>query len=138
MNTLSRVRACLVPAAILACLVGCQPPEPFQAGQTGLWASGANGRVWIDIENPKGDTMTLVAAAEDALRSRGYVQKERTHLDDDPIVVRGKRAGAGLGEGSIAIRMGGRATRLEVRVDPYGNEAEAREILGHMLQRLGY
>lgn len=117
---------------------GCQTAEPWQVGQSGITAYCAYGSVWLDIKNPRGGTLAVVAAAEDALRGRGYVQRSRAHVEDDPVTVRARRAGAGASEATVSIREGVDATRVEVRVEPSGNGAESREIMSALLVRLGY
>jgi hypothetical protein len=119
-------------------LGGCEPPRSFQLEPTGVRATvGVNG-LWTDLP-PAHDMATLVAVTEATLRSRGYVITDRTGLQEEPARLVAARGGLRpMFEAVVLIRMGVPQTRIEVRIDPFGNDAEQRAILAGIVKRLGY
>lgn len=80
----------------------------------------------------------VVASAETALRSRGYAIT-RSDWTRDKGVVHGKKPNPNwLEKVVVIVHLSRLGTRVEVRMDPWGNEAQSRAILDDMLVRLGY
>ncbi|MBL8990863.1 MAG: hypothetical protein JNJ48_04705 [Phycisphaerae bacterium] len=121
-----------------ALMAGCTQTQTYTVGQTDVQAVWSLGNLSVDVAPVRGGTATLVAAAEAALAGRGYVQRWRASTSTDPVVVRARRAGAGLDEATVSLHAGVRSTTIEVRVGVFGNQDESREILSDMLGRLGY
>lgn len=80
----------------------------------------------------------VVAAAETALRDRGYsITESKSTRDSGVVVAKGPKAGL-LEKVTISPRLSDLGTRVSVRIDPLGGEAESRAILDDLLARLGY
>jgi hypothetical protein len=106
--------------------------------ESGVRATVLGGDLWCDLP-PDYTPDQLVAAAEAALRSRGYILGSRARVLDEPAVIRA-RLGAVPDpiEAQISIRTYISAHRINVSIQPWGNDAEARLILRTMLASLGY
>lgn len=83
------------------------------------------------------DVLTASAAAESALRSRGY-SVVRTSITDDHAVIAGEPPRAGFLESvSVQISVTNHATAVSVRYEPLGDEPASRAIFDTMLAGLG-
>jgi hypothetical protein len=124
--------------AALTLLAGCEPPRSFQLEPTGVRATAGVTGLWADLP-PAHDLATLVAVTEATLRSRGYTITDRQGLLEDPARIVASRGGLRpMFEAVVFIRMGVPQTRIEVRIDPFGHDAEQRAILAGIVKRLGY
>ncbi|MFN7021549.1 MAG: hypothetical protein ACK4WH_09515 [Phycisphaerales bacterium] len=96
---------------------------------------------------PVYSVLTVRAAAEQALRSRGYTITESSASSDRARVV-GRAAGSGPGLVTIVGTVGveqvvveaaaiSNATELRVRFEPWGDEAQSRTVMDAVLTRLG-
>lgn len=115
---------------------GCSPkPEPF--GDQGVITYWAWGEVTTNLP-PAWDQKTVAVAAEDALRSKGYIISGRTSLDADPCRIFG-RPGRGdwTAETIVTVSSAGGGTRIAIYVRPTGDEGASKAVLRAMLTRLG-
>lgn len=121
--------AALAPAA-------CSPkPEPF--GDHGVTTYWAWGEVSTNLP-PPWDQKTAAVAAEDALRSKGYIIEGRTSLDADPCRIFGRPGrGDATEETIVTVSSSGGGTRIAIFVRPTGDEGESKAILRGILARLG-
>ncbi|MBY0308529.1 MAG: hypothetical protein K2Q09_07285 [Phycisphaerales bacterium] len=99
-----------------------------------------NGVVSAEVER-RHEVDQLVAAAEGALRSRGFTQPpdgKRGRLEE-PLVVTGQMGGTpGSRRAEVILLIGPTRVRVSVTVKPWGNDAESRAILKRALELLGY
>ncbi len=132
----------LRPSAVLlllaVVLLACKAPPPIDLDGSGVKATSSGGMVWTQIA-PIYTPDQLVTAAEGALRGRGYVLDSGIGPRQDPSRVVGRLGGAGFFDRTvIEIESSINKTRLQVHVQPWGNEPESRELLRAMLAILGY
>lgn len=129
----------IVPALIMALsLPACEAPPPFVLDDSGIQAIYAGGTLWTDLP-PTHTQDQLIAAAEAALRSRGYVIASRRGVHEEPARIMGHMGGTHpIQESAIFVQAGTSMTRIQVRVEPWGNDAESRLLLRAMLAILGY
>lgn len=86
---------------------------------------------------PEVPVLTVRAAGEQALRSRGYVVTGVSGGADHSRV-EAKAAGQGdLDKVAIECWSGAKFTGVSVTIEPFGNEAESRALLDAVLNRLG-
>lgn len=121
--------ACVAPA------VGCGTNPRLGLGVLGPLRTEVP--AWLDAE-------TMAAAAETALTSRGYAIVGRSSGGTAEVV--GERPGApGRGwlersmsrRASVSARPGDGVTIVDVRVDPFGDGAEATAVLESVLAAVG-
>jgi hypothetical protein len=106
--------------------------------ESGVRATVLGGDLWCELP-PDYTPDQLVAAAEAALRSRGYTLGSRARVLDEPAVITGRLGGVPHPvEAQISIRTYISAHRINVSIQPWGNDAEGRLLLRAMLARLGY
>ncbi|MFT3685209.1 MAG: hypothetical protein QM783_09840 [Phycisphaerales bacterium] len=140
----------LVAAGIAGC-ASSPPPQPQsldrqdarpaeERGAGAIQVVVQNGSVRTDLER-RHEPDQLVAAAEAALRSRGFVMPPDAHRNrlEEPITVSGVMGGTpGSRRADVSLLIGPTKVRFEVAIKPWGNDAEARAILKRMLELLGY
>ncbi|MGH7132472.1 MAG: hypothetical protein ACREJO_11055 [Phycisphaerales bacterium] len=125
----------LLAGAALA-LAACSPkPEPF--GDHGVTTYWAWGEVSTNLP-PPWDQKTTAVAAEDAMRSKGYIIEGRTSLDAAPCRIFGRPGrGDATEETIVTVSSSGGGTRIAIFVRPTGDEGESKAILRGILARLG-
>jgi hypothetical protein len=97
-----------------------------------------NGTVRTDLDR-RHEVDQLVAAAEAALRSRGFTPDGHRDRLEEPLKVTGRMGGApDSRRGEVSILIGPTRVRFEVAIKPWGNDAEGRAVLKRMLELLGY
>jgi len=80
----------------------------------------------------------VIASADAALRGRGYsVTRLDVTKDEGSVVAKAPDPGV-LEKVVVQARLSRLGTRVSLRMDPLGGEAQARAILDDMLVRLGY
>lgn len=80
-----------------------------------------------------------MAAAEAALRSRGYVTGDGRGRLEEPLTVVGRMGGTPDSRyAKVSILIGPTKVRFETTIKPSGNDAEGRAIMKRMLELLGY
>lgn len=99
-----------------------------------------NGTIRTEVER-RHEVDQLVAAAEAALRSRGFTMPADAHRNrlEEPLVVTGQMGGTpGSRRADISLLIGPTKVRIEVAIKPWGSDAEGRAVLKRMLELLGY
>ena len=79
----------------------------------------------------------LVAAAEAALRSRGFTLDGQRGRLEEPLTVTGVMGGTPR-RAEVAMLIGPTRVRFDVAIKPWGNDAESRAVMKRMLELLGY
>lgn len=140
----------LVGVALCGCASDPQPvgraTEQSERGTRDVLASYTGSTLKARLE-PVYAVLTVRAAAEQALRSRGYTITESSASADRARVV-GRAAGSGRGLVTILGTVGveqvvvevvvaSNATELRVRFEPWGDEARSRTVMDAVLTRLG-
>lgn len=126
--------------ALAGLCTGCRAPSVEDVSGTELRARSGMGSIWCDLPvEPVYPMATMVAAAEEGLRSRGYVVINRRGVLEEPARVGGRMGGVhDVHEAVVWIDRSGPRARVEVKIEPWGNEAEGRALMGAVLMRLGY
>lgn len=78
-----------------------------------------------------------IAAAESALRDRGYAIGQRRSTEDTGFVNATPPNAGWMEKTTVAARVSGPGTRITVEVHPWGDQALSRAILDDILKRLG-
>jgi hypothetical protein len=123
-------------AGVILLFAGCQPSVSSQGKQRDVLAAYQFGTLDSKL-GPEIQVLTVRAAAEQALRSRGYVV-EKVSGGGDRTRIQARAAGQG-GWDKVVVEswIGDRFTGVSVKVEPWGDEAESRAILDAVLNRLG-
>lgn len=120
---------------LLAAVPGCRA-KVEQQGRMGTTAAYSAGSLSADLPATV-RVQAAVAAAESALRDRGYTIGARRASEDSGFV-EAKLPRPGLFERTkVEARVTGGGTRLTVKVEPWGDEPASRAILDDVLKRLG-
>ncbi|MCC6677416.1 MAG: DUF3568 family protein [Phycisphaerales bacterium] len=128
----ARLAVCLIAAAATA---GCRSTVESQ-GKSRTSAAYSTGTLSADLPSTV-RVQAVIAAAESALRDRGYTIGTRRAAEDSGFV-EGKLPRPGLLEKTkVEARVSGGGTRVLVKVEPWGDEAASRAILDDLLKRLG-
>lgn len=131
-------RACSAAAAMGALLVcaGCQPTVAGQGRERDVQAAYSMRTLEARLA-PSTQVLTVRAAAEQALRSRGYTVTESSGSADSARVV---AKSSGLGDWDrVVVESWARegSTAVFVTCEPFGDEATSRTVLDSVLRRLG-
>jgi len=147
-----RVAPALAAAGVLLCLAGCRATPGYQGGTTVGGANGRSGgqdqrrilatyryrRLTSDLPGPIWVT-AVIAAATQALAGRGYAVERRLTHGSGQVVASAPGSGM-LDKVTVSAREvsgSGGAVRVEIVIDPLGDQTESRAILDAMLARLG-
>lgn len=132
MNMLARILVCLA----IVLVAGCKAKPAWQ-GRGDVLALYQFRTLSAEFPDQIG-VPAVVASAEAALRSRGYAVT-RSETTRDKGVVHAKKPNPEMLEKVVVIvRLSRLGTRVELRLDPFGDEPQSRAILDDMLVRLGY
>lgn len=141
-STTSCTRFSLAPlaaAGLVAAMLagpGCATHRVRQRADEGITASYAFRTLYTELE-PTVSVPTATAAAEQALRARGYAIAESATNEDRGVVV-AKHAGAREFEKTVVeSRVTKTGTSIAVRVEPFGDEAASYAIMDALLSRIG-
>lgn len=127
-------RAALLIAC--ACIAACRPSVSSHGQKRDVLASYQFRTLEAKL-GPEVPVLTARAAAEQALRSRGYVVTN-TSGGADRSRIEARAAGRGdLDKLVVESWAGDRFTGVSVTVEPFGDEAESRAVLDAILNRLG-
>lgn len=97
-----------------------------------------NGMIRAELDR-RHEVDQLVAAAEAALRLRGFVVDGSRGRLEEPLTVTGKMGGTpDSRRAEISMLIGPTRIRIDVSIKPWGNDAEGRAVLKRMLELLGY
>lgn len=119
----------------LAALPGCKASVE-QQGHTGTLAKYSGGVLSADLASTV-RVQAVIAAAESAMRDRGYTIGARRASEDSGFV-EAKLPRPGLFERTqVSSKVTAGGTRVSVKVEPWGDEAASRAILDDVLKRLG-
>jgi hypothetical protein len=131
-----RAGVVVVAAAMLGALAGCKARHGYQ-GSDGEVLAGYGVRKLRTELPARVRVQAVVAAADAALRDRGYAVKT-AHATEDLGRVVAEPPGAGpLQSVVVTAEVVPDATRVEVLLKPWGDEARSRAILDGILVRLG-
>ncbi len=120
---------------VAAGIGGCKTTTSTQ-GRSGVTASYRLRTLTVDLP-PEVGVMTAQAAAEEALRARGYVVTS-SEATTDRADIEANRAGDGfLAKTVVSARVTDTGMRIAVRNEPLGDEAASRSIMDALLVRLG-
>ncbi len=126
----------LLLAAACALLTGCKAvPQNMGSGRS-VQASYLRRTLTADVPATV-RVPAAVAAADAALRDRGYAVTDSTATEDVGRVAAEPRDAGFLDAVVVDVRVTGSGTRIEVTVRPIGNRAQSRAILDSILSRLG-
>lgn len=131
-------RAFAVPISLFAALLltACQPTITSQGQKRDVLAAYQFRTLEAKL-GPEVQILTAKAAAEQAVRSRGYVVMSSEGSNDKARVV-AKNSGSGDWDKLvIEAWVADRATLVSVTCEPWGDEAVSRAVLDAMLNRLG-
>ena len=137
-------------AGVAAC-ASKPPPEPQAldrrpsrvegeggGGPGGIQVVVQNGRIRAELER-RHEVDQLVAAAEAALRLRGFTLDGHRGRLEEPLLVTGRMGGTPDSRRcEVAILIGPTRVRFDVAIKPGGNDAEGRAVMKRMLELLGY
>ncbi len=126
------VLVCLGAALVLG---GCAPTNRTQT-RSGLTARYGFRTLSTHLE-PAVSVLTTVAAAEQALRARGYAIDRSEITGDEAVVVARPPRGGHYDRAVVESRVTKTGTCLAVRIEPFGNEAASYAIMDAVLLRLG-
>lgn len=129
---MTRLLLCL----LVALTVGCKAKPAWQ-GRGDVLALYQFRTLTAEFPDQIG-VPAVVASAESALRSRGYAVTRSETTRDKGVVHAKKPDPSTLEKVVVIVRLSRLGTRVELRMDPLGNEAQSRAILDDMLVRLGY
>lgn len=125
----------LTAAVVAAGLAGCRASPAYQGGERAVLAKYQFRRLTADLPQTV-RVPGAIAAAMEALIARGYaVQPDTTH-GSGRVVASAPAAGMLDKVTVMATEVPG-AVRVEIVVDPLGDQMESRAILDAMLVRLG-
>jgi len=126
----------LVAAAlVVAGMSGCRATPAYQGGQRSVLATYRFRRLTADLP-PTVRVQAVVAAARQALAHRGYAVTPGTTEDSGRVLATAPSAGM-LESVEVSARIVPDGTRVEIIIDPLGNQVESRAILDAILARLG-
>lgn len=127
-----RLAVCMVAALVAA---GCKSTVESQ-GRSRTSAAYSAGTLSADLPSTV-RVQAAIAAAESALRDRGYTIGTRRATEDTGFVeAKAPRAGW-LEKTTVAAKISGGGTRVTVNVEPWGDQSLSRAILDDVLKRLG-
>ena len=131
----ARVAACLATGlGVLAGPVGCHSTQAVH-GERGVVATYMAPTLSADLNGLR--VPAVVAASEMALREQGYsVLKAECTEDAGRVVARSPRYDT-YPTLVVAARVSPAGTRIEIREQPFWDEAVSRAVLDRVLQRLG-
>jgi hypothetical protein len=125
----------LVAAVVAAGLAGCRATPAYQGGERTVLAKYQFRRLTADLPQTV-RVPGAMAAATEALIARGYaVQPDTTH-GSGRVVATAPASGL-LDKVTVMASEVPGAVRVEIVVDPLGDQTESRAILDAMLVRLG-
>ena len=124
-------------AAAWVWMCGCAGPA-VEVGQTGVKASSTLGTVTATLPAQL-PVLTIVAAAESALRAQGLTVLWKTSSEAGGELAAEQRAGGGNGMERVRVWVEtlSAGPGLSVRVEPFGDEPRARVMMEAMLVELG-
>lgn len=127
--------ACAALAAGVLLAPGCTP-KPVPAGRGDIMTTYSFGTLSAGLP-PDLPVLTAAAAAESALRARGYVVVRRTSTAD-LARLEGRRSGENSWDKAvITVRRSADGIAMDVKSEPWGNEPESRALLDAALARIG-
>ncbi|MFN0011381.1 MAG: hypothetical protein ACKVS8_07025 [Phycisphaerales bacterium] len=124
--------ALVLAAAVLA---ACSGPQS-EVGRTGIMASSSLGTLEATLP-PSIPVLTISAAAERALRARGFTITEKTASEDRAHIEAQQRSPGVLESVSVWVSTLAAGPGLRVRVEPLGDEARSRVVMEGILTELG-
>lgn len=127
-----RLAVCVVGALAGA---GCETTVESQ-GRSRTSAAYSVGALSADLPSTV-RVPAAIAAAESALRDRGYTIGARRATEDSGFVEAKLPRAGWLEKTKIQAGVSGGGTRVSVKVEPWGDEAQSRAILDDVLKRLG-
>jgi hypothetical protein len=135
------LRAAVLGAGVLGVgvLGGCATdPEPVGSLQgNSLTATYAMGTLSTTVDKSTVGTREVAAAAENVLRRRGYTIRSAS-ISDDLTRISGSAVGAGNWDATIvSASRTATGVRIEVHVEPFGDQDKSRAVLNDVLGRLG-
>lgn len=129
--------AIFIIAAATTAPVGCTARARVES-RPGITATYAFRTLHTELE-PTVSVLTAIAAAEQALRARGYSITKSVSCEDKGLVV-AKPPGASsrdLNKAVVESRVTKTGTSIQVRVEPFGDEAASYAIMDALLARIG-
>jgi hypothetical protein len=122
-------------AVLVAGVAGCHTTEAAQ-GQSGVTASFYGRTLTAEIPGAV-PVQAVSSAAQSALRARGYtITSASASGDYTRVTAATPRAGI-LDQLVVRGRLSSDATRIEVTVEPFGDETRSRAVLDAILASLG-
>lgn len=136
MSTPRTLLAALACAPFFLFFPGCAKPVPTSHGASGINATYA-GRV-LRADLPSGTRVpSVAAAAENAMRDRGYtIVRSETTEDNALIVGRPPRYSTGM-EMVVTIATRGEGAEITLRYGTFGERSTSAAMLDAILARLG-
>ena len=134
-----RIGAAIALAITAGGLGACQSdPEPVGAlGDSGLTATYSMGTMTTDITGRRVGVREVASAAEATFRRRGYTVRS-SNISDDGARVAGSEVGSGNFQATIvSAKRITNGVRIEVHVEPFGDQDKSREYMNDVLGRLG-
>ena len=136
---------CWVLGVLLLAIAGCaaEPVRPAPLDRQ----TAPGGTVEVTIQNGvmrteldrRHEVDQLVAAAEAALRARGFTVDGSSGRLEEPLKVTAHMGGTyGSRRAEVAMLIGPTRVRFDVAIRPWGNDAESRAVMKRMLELLGY
>jgi len=128
--------AAVTLALALIVLTGCKARIEGAGKERGVQASYQYGSLSADLSDGV-SVRAAAAAAESALRSRGYIITG-SEVTSDRARIEAKAHGDGWLDKVVFNASGaGAGTRASFKAEPFGNEAASRALMDSMLARLG-
>lgn len=128
--------ACLSASLLaLAAAGGCKTTVESQ-GKSRTSAAYSAGTLTADLPSTV-RVQAAMAAAESALRDRGYTIGSKRATEDSGFVMAKQPRAGWMEKTTITAKISGGGTRVTVDVEPWGDQAQSRAILDDVLKRLG-
>lgn len=138
MHALTKAVAAGMMAAIAA-LAGCAgDPQPVGALQdSALTATYSFGTLTTEVGGNRVRVRDVASAAEASFRRRGYTVRSAS-ISDEKCRVAGSEVGSGNWQATIvSATPTSNGVRIEVHVEPFGDEDRSRDVMNDVLGRLG-
>lgn len=117
-------------------LPACKARSAYQGADRSIVAAYRVRKLRTELP-PTVRVQAVILAADAALRDRGYAVTSSRATEDAGHVEAEPRDAGSFDSVEVTARVIPAGTRIEIRVNPWGDEAKSRAILDGILARLG-
>lgn len=136
MNTTRAARLACLACAVLAAGPGACSPQLSSHGREHITAAYSLGTLTCDLPDDV-RVPAIMAAAEGALRGRGYSISSKASTDDRGRLYARAPRDSQIEGVSIEARVTSTGHQVSIHVDPLGDDSRSRVLLDDVLTRLG-